>query len=91
MAWGDASQNLQKVAVRMVCQDRKGLLSDITHAIAQLNINITATESSSNIRDHRAIIKLVMLVSSGDELNQLLNRLNQVPGVQSLSRVIHKI
>jgi GTP pyrophosphokinase len=87
--WGDASHNLQKVAIRMICHDRKGLLSDVSAAISALGINITATESTSNIRENRAIIKIQLLVENVDQLNAILNRLTSVPGVQSLSRVIH--
>jgi GTP pyrophosphokinase len=89
--WGDASRDLQKVAVRMICHDRKGLLSDITGAVTQLNVNITGSHSTTNPRDNRAIVKLIMLVRDSDELNAVLNRIAQIPGVQSLSRQIHSI
>jgi GTP pyrophosphokinase len=87
--WGGAGRNLQKVAIRLMCNDRKGLLSDVSAAITQLGINITATESNSNLRENRAIIKIQILVESVDQLNSILNRLASVPGVQSLSRVVH--
>jgi GTP pyrophosphokinase len=89
VVWGEASNSLRKVAVRLVCQDRKGLLSDITTMISQFNINIVGTHSSSNIRGNRAILKLVLLIEDSDQLNLILNRLETIPGVISLSRVVH--
>jgi GTP pyrophosphokinase len=87
--WGEAGMQLQKAAVRIVCQDRKGLLSDITSAITQLNVNIVGAHTASNVRESRAILKLVMLIESADQLNLILNRLETIPGVISLSRVVH--
>lgn len=87
--WGEASNQLQKAAVRIVCQDRKGLLSDITTAITQLNVNIVGAHTATGLRDNRAILKLVMLIESSDQLNLILNRLETIPGVISLSRVVH--
>jgi len=87
--WGDASRALQKAAIRLVCQDRKGLLSDISTAVTQLNVSIVGSNSSSNIRDNRAIIKLVVMIEDAEQLNRILTRLATVPGVLSLSRVVH--
>ncbi len=89
VAWGDASHLLQKAAVRLICHDRKGLLSDISSAITQLNVNIVGSHSASQMRDNRAIIKLVMLIESSEQLNTILSRLGNIPGVLSLSRVVH--
>jgi guanosine-3',5'-bis(diphosphate) 3'-pyrophosphohydrolase len=87
--WGDSISSMKKAAIRLVCQDRKGLLGDITSAIAVLNVNIIDSNTHTIIRDNRAIIKLVMLVDSSDLLNTVLNRLSAVPGISSVSRVIH--
>lgn len=89
VVWGEASHTLQKVAVRIVCQDRKGLLSDITTIITQFNISIVGAHTTSNVRDNRAILKLVLLIEDSDQLNTILNRLETIPGVLSLSRVVH--
>jgi len=88
--WGEASRALQKAAVRIVCQDRKGLLSDLTAAITLLNVNIVGAHTTSNPRDNRAILKLVLLIEDSEQLNMVLNRLETVPGVISLSRVVHE-
>ena len=87
--WGQSMVSMKKVAIRLVCQDRKALLGDITSAIATLNVNIVNSNTNSNIRDNRAIIKLVVLVDGSDLLNTVLNRLSTIPGVNSVSRVVH--
>ena len=87
--WGEASRRLQKAAVRLVCHDRKGLLGDVTTAIAQINVNIISANTNTSIRGNRAILKLVVLVEDSNQLNALLNRLSTIPGVIQLSRVVH--
>ncbi len=87
--WSESGKELQKVTIRLVSQDRKGLVSDVSSAVTQLNLNIAAMQTSTNIRDNRAIFKLKLFVENSDELNLLLNRLSKVPGVLSLSRVMH--
>lgn len=88
--WGEASNSLQKAAVRIICQDRKGLLSDITTVITQFNISIVGVHSANTMRGNRAIIKLVLLIESSDQLNTILNRLETIPGIIALSRVVHE-
>ncbi|MCE5229158.1 bifunctional (p)ppGpp synthetase/guanosine-3',5'-bis(diphosphate) 3'-pyrophosphohydrolase [bacterium] len=88
--WGDASNLMQKVTLRIVCQDRKGLLSDVSAAITQLAVNIVGAHTSSNLREGRAILKFILLIKDTEELNTVLNRLATIPGVLSLSRTVHE-
>lgn len=88
--WGDASNQLRKVALRIVCQDRKGLLSDVSAAITQLAVNIMGAHTSSNLREGRAILKFTLLIKDTEELNTVLNRLQTIPGVLSLTRTVHE-
>ncbi len=88
--WSDASHQMQKVALRIVCQDRKGLLSDVSTSITQLAVNIVGAHTSTNLREGRAILKFVLLIKDSEELNTVLNRLLTIPGVLSVSRTVHE-
>jgi GTP pyrophosphokinase len=88
--WSDASRQMQKAVVRLTCQDRKGLLSDVSGAITQLGFNILGAHTHTSIREGRAILKLVVLIKDAEQLNTILNRLATIPGVLSLSRVVHE-
>lgn len=85
--WAQSARSVHNISVRLLCQDRKGLLSDITSAIAQMNVNITGTESQTNPNDGKAVIRLTLLLEDSDQLNIISNRLTQIPGVHSVSRV----
>jgi GTP pyrophosphokinase len=88
--WGDASHSMKKAVVRIVCNDRKGLLSDVTGAMAALNINIVGAHTSSNLRENRAILKLIILIEDSEQLNAVIQRILTVPGVISASRMVQK-
>lgn len=87
--WADGSSPRMKVALRVICQDRQGLLNDITRAITNFDVSIIQTNSQSNLRTSRAIIKMTMLVSTEEDLNNLLRRIEEIPSVISVSRVVH--
>jgi GTP diphosphokinase / guanosine-3',5'-bis(diphosphate) 3'-diphosphatase len=87
--WADGSEPRMKVAVRVLCQDRQGLLNDITRAVSNFDVSIIQTNSQSNLRTSRAIIKMTLLVAGEEDLNNLLRRIEEVPSVISVSRVVH--
>lgn len=87
--WADGSAPRMKVAIRVVCQDRQGLLNDITTVINQFDVSIIQTNSQSNLRTSKAIIKMTVLAPGEEDLNNLLRRIEEVPSVLSVSRVVH--
>lgn len=88
--WSDSKAGHLKVTVRLTCQDRRGLLNDITQEISNGGIDITAANTQSNFRTGRAIMKVTVLPPDEQSLNDLLRRLETVPSVISISRVVHK-
>lgn len=88
--WGDGNKPPIQATIRVMCQDRKGLLSDITAMITQLGVNIIAAQTQSNLKTAQAIIKLRVQVPDEGELNMVLKRLEGVPSVRSLRRTIHR-
>jgi GTP pyrophosphokinase len=82
--WDMQHPPARRVAVRVECQDRKGLLTDVTAIITSNNIFIV--ESKTKSRGDSAVLKFLIEVKSVDQLNQLFNQLRQVKGVINLSR-----
>lgn len=87
--WSDGQIRQMRVTIRVGCQDRQGLLNDISMLFTTLGISITDVHSHSNLKANRAIIKITVLLADENELNSLLNRLATIPSVRSVSRVIH--
>ncbi len=59
-------------------------------AITKLAVNIVGAHTSSNLREGRAILKFTLLIKDTEELNTVLNRLQTIPGVLSLTRTVHE-
>ncbi len=87
--WSDGSERLLRATIRLLCQDRHGLLKDITQTISQMGIGITHSHSDSNFKTGMAIVKMTVMVRDEDLLNRLLKRLQEVPSIRSVTRVLH--
>ena len=86
--WGAAQAKRKKVVIRLMCEDRKGLLSDVSAAVTQMNHDIVGANTSSNLREKRATLKLQVLIGDTDDMNALFKRLEQIPGVLTVTRVM---
>ena len=75
-----------KIAIRITCNDRTGMLRDLGEAISSLGILITASNSRSNMRSHRAIVRFTVFIRDNEELNALMTRLRDVAGVLDVTR-----
>ncbi|MBN1865974.1 bifunctional (p)ppGpp synthetase/guanosine-3',5'-bis(diphosphate) 3'-pyrophosphohydrolase [Candidatus Sumerlaeota bacterium] len=86
VSWaGDAPEH-NRVSVRISFVDRAGILRDLAETISAMNIMIVASNSRSNMRSHRAFARFTVLIKSSEDLNALMNRLREVPDVQSVTR-----
>lgn len=74
-----------KGTLRIDCQDRKGLLADITMQLSSMHISIHMLNSRET-RDGYAVITVTVTVSGREHLNQIINRLKRVEGVVNITR-----
>ncbi len=84
VTWG-AAHEVYPVVIRIEAFDRSGMLRDIASAVADLGINMSAVNVSTN-GDHTATIIATMGVKSVAHLSQLLNKLEGVRDVLEVSR-----
>ncbi len=83
--WGPAvQQSSYPVAIVIHAWDREGLLRDVSAAISEERLNITA--SSTITVDHNATIRITLHVSSVEQLSRLFSRIERVRGVIDVSR-----
>ena len=82
--WGRRGQ-LYPVAVHIDAWDRVGLLRDVTAMVAEEGVNMVGVYTQARDDDHIAIF--VTLETAGiEQLTRLLNKLEGVRGVVSVSR-----
>ena len=87
-AWATRLAQPLPVDVRVLCNDRKGLLSDCARVVSDCNIDVTAvhTLSKSEVSGPVATLEFTLQITSRAKLDRCLSALAGVPGVNSATR-----
>jgi GTP pyrophosphokinase len=85
--WGNALQGGYKVKIRVVANDRSGLLRDITTVLVNEKISVHAVNSLTNDKTNEAGMDIELEVNNLDSLGKILNKLTLVTGVFNASRL----
>ncbi|UCG62543.1 MAG: bifunctional (p)ppGpp synthetase/guanosine-3',5'-bis(diphosphate) 3'-pyrophosphohydrolase, partial [Candidatus Zixiibacteriota bacterium] len=85
VSWDTARGQSFVVQLRLVVEDRRNMLRDITQAIADADTNVRAAEMHTQ-EDTTAVGKFVVEVSSLSHLNRILDKVRKVKGVLSVVR-----
>lgn len=86
VTWAGAEEARYPVALRMLAQDRPGLLRDITAVLTQERIAITSLSSNTNAQEGTHDIQCVVEVASLDMLGRLIEKLSAIPYVVDVMR-----
>jgi GTP pyrophosphokinase len=84
VSWDAGRSQSFVVELEMVVEDRKGMLRDVTEAIAGSDSNVRAAEMTA--QDSTATGRFVVEVASLSHLNRILDRVRKVKGVISVIR-----
>ncbi|MFO7719741.1 MAG: bifunctional (p)ppGpp synthetase/guanosine-3',5'-bis(diphosphate) 3'-pyrophosphohydrolase [Gillisia sp.] len=85
VSWDTAKGQSFVVQLRLVVEDRRNMLRDITQAIADVDTNVRAAEMRPP-EDTTAVGTFVVEVSSLSHLNRILDKVRKVKGVLSVIR-----
>ena len=83
--WEVSRADLFNVHLKVVGQDRKGLLKDMTETISKLNINITSVDIK--VKDSVASARLIVQVSNLKQLDRVLRKVSEVKSIDKISRI----
>lgn len=86
-----ANKNLHRSAITIQCRNRRGLISDISHNISNLNINIVALDFDGGALEE-ALISLHIIIEVYDihHLNDGITKLKLSPDVLQINREFKK-
>ncbi len=89
-AWATRLAQPLPVDVRVVCDDRKGLLSDCARAVSDCNIDVTAvnTLSQREATGPIATLEFTLQITSRAKLERCLSALAAVSGVKTAIRSV---
>jgi len=83
--WDVKSGSAFIVRLKIICEDRKELLKDITESVSTLNINITSIEMKAD--EGVATCKIILEVRDTRQLERLITRLKKIPNFVYLERI----
>ncbi len=84
--WHIQEQHAYPVHMRIVCSDKRGMLADLSAAIAAHDINITYAEVHTT-PDMQAICDFQMEVRDLQQFNEIVGSLRKIRGVVSIERI----
>ena len=88
VVWGKADEvSSFTVCLTIQVEDRRGILADVTGAIADVNINVRKVEASTN-EDQHGRISITMDISDLKHLQRVSKVVRAVPGVLDVERVV---
>lgn len=80
LEWGEKTDKIRST-VHIEAFDRQGLLQDISTLMNQTQVNILGINSITDTDDQSVSMDVVIELSSADELNHLLKRIEYIPNI----------
>ncbi|AHX59560.1 MULTISPECIES: GTP diphosphokinase [Aeromonas] len=85
--WGENYSGGYGLTIRILSNDRSGLLRDITTVLANEKINVMGVRSRSNVREQTAEIDMELEIYNINAFNRALAKLSQLNDVISAKRL----
>ncbi|MCB0417163.1 MAG: bifunctional (p)ppGpp synthetase/guanosine-3',5'-bis(diphosphate) 3'-pyrophosphohydrolase, partial [Bdellovibrionales bacterium] len=84
--WDLQETAVRKARIRIICEDRPGLLADMSREIRDLKANISHAQIGTT-RDNKAVCLFSISVTDVNHLRRILSSLEAIDGVISATRV----
>ena len=89
VSWVESNLPHYKTALEVASKDRDGLTLDVAMALSSAKVKVTALTARA-MPDGHASINMVVEVKDKSELDSVINKLNNIPGVYYVSRASGK-
>jgi len=86
VSWEEEEEQVYPVKLQVKCNDKVGLLAELSGAIAKAEANIIASETKSTL-DHHALCSFVLEVKNTTQLQQVINAIWQIDAVEEVKRM----
>ena len=87
VVWGENYSGGYKLKLKVLANDRSGLLRDLTSVLAAEKSNVLAMSSSSDVKTQTAAIELELELYNLEGLSRVIAKLSQVSGVIEAKRL----
>ncbi|MFQ6015383.1 MAG: RelA/SpoT family protein [Anaerolineae bacterium] len=79
--WGEATQRVYPVMIRVLAYDRAGLVRDIADIVAEEGVNMSAANATTDKKDNTAVITATLEITGITQLSRILTRVARLPNV----------
>jgi GTP pyrophosphokinase len=87
--WSDRSTDTSyPVDIRVIANDRKGLLRDISALVTNEELDVIAVNTHTNRRSDRASMRFTLEISDIEQLSRVLSMIAQLPEVIEVRRLV---
>jgi len=86
VSWKATQPRMRAVAVKVVAQDRPGLLKDLVNLLGTERVNVLDLGTTVDRQRHLANVRMVIEIASLEALGRVLGRINRINGVVSAGR-----
>ena len=86
VSWAEESKASYNTEIQIVAQDRQALLADLTNAIAEMKINVTAINART-AKNRVVLVNLSMDINDTHQLEKIMKLLSRLPDVLDVYRV----
>ena len=89
VTWDDSKEGLEvEVDLRVLAEDRKGLLVDISRVTDEMGVSITALAAKSDRESAVANISMTVALTDTKQLDRIIARLKQIDSVADVYRAV---
>jgi len=85
--WEVARNDIFNVRIKVVGQDRKGLLKDLTESISKLNMNLTSVDIK--VKEAVATAIFILQVNNLKQLDRVVRIMSKIKNIDSVERSQH--
>ncbi|MFZ1981914.1 MAG: bifunctional (p)ppGpp synthetase/guanosine-3',5'-bis(diphosphate) 3'-pyrophosphohydrolase [Smithella sp.] len=85
--WSSREENTYPVHIKVICEDIKGILTEVSSIISSFDVNISYAQVETI--NMIATCNFVIDISSLQQLNQILSAIKQLKFVRSIERLHH--
>ena len=82
--WDVDRRDLYAVQIKVVCEDKKGRLQEMTECIGSENINITNVEAS--VKDELGVVLFIIHIKNLRQLDRLIRKITMIDGIDYVER-----
>lgn len=86
VSWAIEHQTSFQTELNVFCNDRSGILRDITTVLSNEKVGLLGVNSFSNKSHNSALIKLSVEVTDANNLARVIDKLKQLPDVNDVAR-----